>query len=204
MSEKIDAGKALTDKVYSLEEITDALTSKEAKYKSLVPFCQKLLEAFGFRTAPCLSSKYDNIKSIRNLIDFFYNRFKYLHRDKVVPAKNEARDDGTAARFVEARVNASGLSKKQALTECAEIVDTVLSNTGRFELVFSIGFRMFGQEDMVWVTDKAIGIMNKKRFHEIPEHTQKAIEKSNDNFDGIHGIAHLIKENSNGKKEDSK
>jgi hypothetical protein len=194
MSKRLKTGRALKAKVETLEDIFDITVSEEARYASLIPFCREFLEAFDFKVAPeVLKADYKLIRNMPNLIDYFYNRFKYLHSDKKVPAKNDEADRGTAKRFIEARINASGSSREKVIAECAEIIDVVLSNTAKFELVFSIGFRMFGQTDMIWVTDKAIAMMNKVRFDETPEYTKYLQEEANKEFKGPHGITHLIK-----------
>ena len=198
----IEAGKKLRQKVHELEETFDITLTEEAKYAALVPYCCSLLTAFGFRCVPKLSYRYDSITKVDELIDYFYIRFKYLYPDKIVPARDLKRDRGIIKRFIDARINASGIKKSEAIVECAEIIDTILSNARNFELVFVIGLRMFGQQDMLWATEKAVGIMNKKRLHVIPEYIENLIEKANETYDGPHGMLYLLdEENNNGKEE---
>ena len=199
----LEAGKELRQKAHELGETFYITLTEEAKYSALIPYCCKLLSAFGFRYAPKLTSKYNSITKVDELIDYFYMKFKHRYPDKIVPSRNLKRDRGIAKRFIDARMNASSIKKSEAIVECAEIIDTVVSNGRAFELVFVIGFRMFGQQDMLWATEKAIGIMNRKRLHVIPEYVEKLIENANETYDGPHGMLHSIdEEDSNGEKEE--
>jgi hypothetical protein len=60
-------------------------------------------------------------------------------------------------------MDAGNLNKKQALCECAEIINTVFDREDDFNFNLPLSFEMFGQQSAGWITKKAIYIMNSEK-----------------------------------------
>ena len=198
----IESAKALFDKVKELSSSNDMLLNKSDKAEAMVPLCRALLEAYGFKVVAPMTYKYNDIDRLEALIDFFYNSFTRMYPNKITPARNDGRDRKIAKLLIEALSAGGEISKNKAMTEAAKIIEVVLSNPDAFPLVFSIGFRMFGQGDMAWATDKAIGLINVERTYETSEYFERLNELSNETYEGEIGFdLDALEENDNGKKE---
>ena len=126
----------------------------------LVMACIEYLKFKGYKVIQ-LPKGIDTVKSLDDLISFFYSILGRKHPGYVSDYRNIAENRAIAKRFVEARSKTSGISKKEALNECAEIIRTVFNNEYEFNFKHKITFRIFGQDKFGWVTDKAIQIINK-------------------------------------------
>jgi len=200
----IEAGEALKDAVLDIHETVDIAYTSTMRIKSIIPYCIRLLEADGYKVInPVHDDSYSTITKFDDLVEYFYQRYSYLFPEKAVPTRNEKRDKQIISALIKSRQVANGLNRKEAIIECAEIIDVVLSNPNRFKLLFKIGLRMFGQGDMSWATDEAVGIINNKRTYELSSDMLRTIEEGNKAYKGPHGIMHLIeeKERKNGKEE---
>ncbi len=102
-----------------------------------------------------------NISSIDDLIKYFYLLINSKHPNEYVLSYNSGKDRAIAKRFVMNRMAATGANKEYALNECGEIIRTVFEHEQEFKFKYAITFSIFGQDNLKWVTDKAIQIMNK-------------------------------------------
>ena len=128
---------------------------------SLKTTCIAYLKHEGYRIAEPID--YGNeINSMDGLINYFYalldskdnghiNAYRHLERDRIV-----------AKRFIENRMKATGAKKEIAIEECGEIVKTVIENRKKFKFKFGVGFSIFGQAKLGWITDVAVNLINKK------------------------------------------
>jgi predicted RNA-binding protein with PUA domain len=72
---------------------------------------------------------------------------------------------------------ATGASKEYALNECGEIIRTVFEYEKEFKFKYAITFSVFGQDNLKWVTDKAIQIMNRNSQEKEEEDAEILREK---------------------------
>lgn len=128
----------------------------------LVEACIDYLKFSGYKVTKPAKCVYA-INSIDELISFFYILVDVKHPEYVNAHRNVAENRAIAKRFVQSRMEASNINKKEAFNECAEIIDTVFKYEAEFKFKYDISFRLFGQNKLGWVTDKAIQIINQKR-----------------------------------------
>lgn len=191
----IEAGDKLLKKAQKINDTMAIGYTKTDRINDLIPHCIELIKAAGYKVVnPVHSNEYVSIDKLDKLVEYFYQRYDFLYPEKNVPVRNNKRDRAIMSRMIKARQEANGLNKKIAMMECAEIIDTVLSNPNKFKLLFKIGIRVFGQDEMSWVTDEAVGMLNDKKSYELSDELLEKIEEANKTYDGPHGIMHLIEE----------
>ena len=183
MSKAIDRGKDLCDKVSELNEAFDNESSSIEKFRAIIPYCKNFLEECGFKVIPPYRYKYDHIDKLSDLVDFFYEKFRYTYPEKLI-ARNEKLDLKIAKAFVKAIKDKNAVSKKAALTDCAEIIDVVISNANQFEYIFNIGFKVFGQENMSFITERAVRFINIKRDDSISDNMEVLLKEAMSTYDG--------------------
>lgn len=132
----------------------------EGEATQLVKSCIEYLKFRGYKVIQLPKYIYA-ITSLDELVSFFYIMMELKHPGYVSDHRNMAENRAIAKRFVEARIKAGGLNKKEALNECAEIIRTVFTNEHEFNFKHKMTFRLFGQDKLGWVTDKAIQIINR-------------------------------------------
>lgn len=173
----------------------------------LVIACIEYLKFSGYKVVQ-LPKYIRIIKSLDDLISFFYSMLELKHPGHVSDHRNIAENRAIAKRFVEARSKASGINKKGALNECAEIIRTVFNNEYEFNFKYKITFRLFGQDKFGWVTDKAIQIINKNLEVGYEELAEKMREKMIDVQDkkdlGLGDLQEILDklEKDNGRKKE--
>jgi hypothetical protein len=152
------------------------------------------------------SDKYakSSVKNLQDLISLFYG----LLSTKLDKAKRHdsyrnpmVRDLATAKRFVKSRMEANGVSEDLALNECANIIKTVFKHYHEFNFKYDVSFSIFGQQNLAWVTEKAIQILNRKIKEEVADRAearrQEAIATHHSDqlgFDDLDEILKVIKE----------
>ena len=183
MSEAIERGKALIKIVSELSNDFDIERNITSKLKTIIPFCRRFLEECGFKVIAPYRYKYDHIDNINDLIDFFYERFKYAYPNKLI-VRDEKIDLHIAKDFIESLKDRNAISNKAALTDCAEIIDTVIKNAHNFEEIFRLGFRIFGQSNMSYITERAIGIINSDRETNVSDDMERLLKEAIDTYDG--------------------
>ena len=187
-SDAIDAYNALEAKIKELHETTDIAYQTIDKAKAAISSCRDFLIAMGFKVVSPVSFKHEDINSVVNLIDYFYDSFKSKYPKEITPARNDNRDKKIANNLIAALAESGELTKKQALKEAAVIIDTMLSRPKDFPLVMSIGFRILSQGDMVWATEKAIGFINTQRAYKPTAYFEMLNDESNATYDGEIGF----------------
>jgi hypothetical protein len=105
-----------------------------------------------------------SIKCPGDLVDYFYSLLQFHNSGRNIHyTKTFKRDIRSAKNFIKNRQKISGASNKRILQECAAIVKCVVEHEEVFSSISPLhSFDCFGQENMKWVTDKAIGIINKE------------------------------------------
>ena len=129
-------------------------------HTQLVKACIEYLKVSGYKVIQLPKYIY-TIKSLDDLISFFYSMLELKHPGHVSDYRNIAENRAIAKRFVEARGKAGGINKKEALNECAEIIRTIFNHEHEFNFKYKMTIRLLGQDKFGWVTDKAIQIMNR-------------------------------------------
>jgi len=174
-------------------------------YTELENYCKEFLLESGYRVVKPLKARF-KAKREDDLFHLFYDRLKYYHPDLSVYS-NLKRDRAIASRFVKARMELGDISKEYALNECAEIILTVFEHENDFNFNLPLTFEMFGQANCAWITEKAIGIINKKKEKREALIIDKMIEEYNNEYLKKHGIESIallskIEEAEDGKKEE--
>jgi len=120
----------------------------------------------------------NTINNIDDLIKYFYLLVNSMHPEGYVLSCNSGKDRSIAKRFVTNRMIATGASKEYALNECGEIIRTVFEHEDEFKFKYAINFSIFGQDNLRWVTDKAVQLMNKDLQEKEEEDAEKLREKA--------------------------
>ncbi len=130
--------------------------------ENLAKACKKFLIHVGYKVIDPITYTY-NIEKLDDLFHLFYALLEYNHPELVDAHRNMNRDRALAKRFLDSRMDAGNLNKKQALCECAEIIKTVFDREDDFNFNLPLSFEMFGQQSAGWITKKAIYIMNSEK-----------------------------------------
>lgn len=140
----------------------------------------------------------NSINNIDDLIKYFYLLINSKHPDGYILSYNSGKDRAIAKRFVTNRMTATGASKEYALNECGEIIRTVFEHEDEFKFKYAITFSIFGQDNLKWVTDKAVQLMNKglqEREEEDAELLRKKVIAAQDTSDlGFNDLDDLLAE----------
>lgn len=179
----------------------------EGKTTQLVKACIEYLKFSGYKVIRLPKYIY-TVKSLDDLISFFYSMLELKYPGHVSDYRNIAENRAIAKRFVEARSKASGVSKKEALNECAEIIRTVFNHEYGFNFKHKMTFRLFGQDKFGWVTDKAIQIINKNLevgYEELAEKRREEMIDAQDKKDlGFGDLQEILDklEKDNGREKE--
>lgn len=148
------------------------------------------------------------MKSIDDLIRYFYLLANSKHPENYATSYNNSKDRSIAKQFVEGRMNITGAGKDYALNECGEIISTIFDNYDEFNFTYVLSFSIFGQDKLKWVTDRAIQIMNKKLQEQEEKEAevlrQQALDAYADEPAGFSDLDEIFKdmeERKNAKKE---
>jgi len=181
-----------------LNELADAILHNSIIRDQVVETkCVEYLKTLGYKVAKPLSMTYKNIKNVNELVNFFYALVDYHYPSPVGYYRNIPKDRAIAKRFVESRMEASQLSKKDAIKECAFMIDALFKYADEFNFKNNpVSFGIFGQESMGWVTEKLIRIVLKKkeeekeirREHFEKEMLEKVLEEKGDEYLRLEGI----------------
>jgi hypothetical protein len=119
----------------------------------------------------------NSITNVDDLIKYFYLLINSKNSNSYILSYNSGKDRAIAKRFVVNRMAATGASKEYALNECGEIIRTVFEYEKEFKFKYAITFSVFGQDNLKWVTDKAIQIMNRNSQEKEEEDAEILREK---------------------------
>ena len=164
----------LISQIKGVIEELEQPTILERDYGGLIKACIEFLEHQGYKTIRCYYT-YPKIEKLNHLVELFDALMSHHHPDLIAPFRRRGVDMSIAKKFHEARMS-TGLSKKQALLECAEIINTIFKYEGDFNFTMPLTFSMLGQANCGWITDKAIQLMNKKKAKDDDLRAKKAQE----------------------------
>lgn len=174
-------------------------------YTELAKNCKQFLLELGYKVVSPINHRF-KAKKIEDLFNLFYDRLNYYHPDMAGVYRNIDRDRKIASKFVEARMEANGINKEQALGECAEIILNVFEYEEEFNFNLPLTFEMFGQASCGWITDKAVQIINREKEKKDKAIVDKMIDKYNEGYIKKHGIEsiafiNLLEAIEDGEKE---
>lgn len=129
-------------------------------YHMVNKLCSEWLKLNGYSVKEPI--EYPNkIKNLNELISLFYILFQQHYPDYNVPFAGSGRDKKIAKLFIESRMLSDGISKHKAIEQCATLIETVFKHKELFNFDSPPNFGIFGQQNMGWVTTKAIDLLNK-------------------------------------------
>lgn len=176
----------------------------DANVPQLTESCVEYLRNNGYKVVK-LPKCVCPVKSLNDLISLFYNIMELKHPGDIMYYKNGSEDNNIAKMFVASRVKVSGISKKEAFNECAEIIRTIFNHEEEFNFKHRITFKVLGQNKSVWITDKAIQIMNRgldiNREEKAEKMREKMINAQDKNDLGFGDLQEILDklENDNGR-----
>lgn len=148
--------------------------------KELIVACKEFLKCAGYRIIDPIDDKI-NVSTTKDLVDLFYDLKKHSHPEKCSVYRNMVLDLRSVKLFVEARMAAGNIIKKQALKECALIIRTLFVHEKEFKFKYPITLTSLGQKKAGWITEKALEIINKnlynKREREAEDLRQAVLDK---------------------------
>lgn len=165
-------------------------------YTGLEDACKLFLSKREYRIGKL--PKKTNLKKTDDLVEAYYALERYWHNDKPGSYRNLMKDRTTAKRFVEARMEASGVDKVAALNECALIVRTVFRFEKEFNFTMAFSFGMFGQKKCGWITERALSIFQDAKLNS--DYDEIMAEEIADKYfaEHINEITGIINENREG------
>lgn len=194
-----------------IENIKEAISSSDQTVlfinsgtEQLVDACTNYLKFKGYKITKPVDN-ICNVRTIDELICYFYTMLELKHPDCINSYRNMMKNRTIAKKFVEARMVASNINRKEALNECVEIIKTVFKYESEFHFKYEMNFKIFGQNKSGWITDKAIQIMNRELKYKKKANADKKMEEmikaqdtENLGFDNLQDILDKLEKN-NGK-----
>ncbi len=190
----------LLDEKYAQQSLFETFDDKK-----IITACIDYLRVNGYRVVKAPKCSYE-INKLDDLIVLFYNLLEYKFPGVVSRYINFSKDRRIARLFVDSRMAAGNYDEFYAMKECGLIIETIFDNFDRFNLDTSnLGFWIFGQQNLGWVTDVALQIIREKALSK-EEHESDKYSKEVYNwyikthgpdallFDGLKGEAHGEKE----------
>ena len=172
--------------------------------EQMVEACAKYLKFKGYKIIKP-AGNICNVKTMDELICFFYSKLDSKYPEYVNNYRNVVRDRVVAKKFIESRMKVSGINKKEALKECVEIIKTVFDYETEFHFKYEMSFKMFGQDKLGWVTDKAIQIINRELKYKKEDDAERkrdvmigVQDTENLGFDNLDEILEKLEKNKNG------
>ena len=101
----------------------------------LIKACVEYLKFKGYKTIKP-STNVCNVKTLDELICFFYSRLDSKHPEYINSYRSIIKDRVIAKKFIESRMKASDVNKKEALNECVEIIKAIFEPT--FKILMSV------------------------------------------------------------------
>jgi len=161
-----------------LNELSEAILHNSLIRAQIIETkCAEYLKECGYKVVAPVLVTYKNIKNVNELVRFFYVLVDYHYPSPMGYYRNISKDRAIAKRFVENRVEASQISKEDAIKECAFMIESLFKYADEFKFKNNpTSFGIFGQESMGWVTEKLVHIILKKK-EEAKEARREQLEK---------------------------
>jgi hypothetical protein len=142
----------------------DLFASPEEREEQRIGEYKDYLISKGYRVKDPPENQKFNIKTLDELIEFFYSRMSLKHKELKYVSRRKAMDRKIMSDFVKSRM-AKGINKERAIDECAEMIDILFRHEKKFKFkypVLSVG--ILGQKNLSWVTEKIEDFMNSERI----------------------------------------
>lgn len=169
-------------KLVSASQQGDMFGDKQALIKTSVEACAKFLKGQGFSIREPMAYP-DKIIKLDDLLTVFYESVRGLYPSNFVPYYNMKKDRTLAKRFVENRMEHDGVDRINALQQCGLIIQAVFDHPEVFKFDTPPTFGIFGQNEMGWVTERAIQLMNKKVAKDVAFATERAVNKMSEEIE---------------------
>jgi hypothetical protein len=163
----------------SIEDIDQDIFSPKGdnKYDVVIERCKDLLLYKGYKVFDCINYNHINVKSTKDLIEYFYGCLTHYHPEMIKNSIVNMRNDLFIAKhFLKSRMDNRKINKEIALAECIEIITTVFNNEHEFNFDRDLSFSIFGQDKCSWITEKAINIINRERSGKNRDNYKKLIK----------------------------
>jgi hypothetical protein len=192
----------------------ELFASREELEAKRIEDCKEFLISKGYRVEDPPKSLNFNIKTLDELIEFFYSRMSLKHPELKHVSRRKVVDRKIMHDFVKSRM-IKGINKERAIDECAGMIEILFKFEDRFRFkypVLSIG--ILGQGKLAWVTEKIDDFILQERIKERYRKRQefnKRIDKKQeieileDSFTTKDELDQLLKEmeERNGKESQS-
>lgn len=185
MSKFSDDIKLLKQAIENLEA-NNFLIPEESRFNSVLKECTTLLKGNGYSVKK-LPARLKTVKSLKALVDQFYLVLKFHHRD-TIPFRDDKVDLAIAKALVNKVMKLAELEYNLAINLASNLIDIIF----KFEHEFNFdpgslySFRVFGQDKMSWVTEKAIRIYNREANNE--EELMRLADKATEAYERKHNI----------------
>ena len=140
-------------------------TEEEREEKKIEKYREFLIEK-GFRVENPPKSLKFNIKTLDELINFFYSRMSLKHPDLKLVKRNFGRDRKIASAFVKSR-REKGINRQRAYSESAELIEILFREEERFKFKYPVkSIGILGQKNLRWVTEKLENMWLREKIYE--------------------------------------
>lgn len=142
----------------------DLFASPEEMEEQRIEDCKQFLINKGYRVEDPPDRLKFNIKTLDELIEFFYGRMSLKHKELKFISRRKVMDRKIMSEFVKSRMN-KGISRERAMDECAEMIDILFEHEEKFNFkypVLSVG--ILGQRNLAWVTEKLEDFLLRQRI----------------------------------------
>jgi len=148
--------------IYELEKNTP-LISEESRFELLLKECITVLKRHQYVVKKIQKTKY-GVSSNSDLVDLFYYRLAENYPN-IVPYRDKIIDLSIAKEFISHVMEMTGFEYKDALSFCVDVVEIVFEYKDEMGIDPNLmcNFRVFGQGNMSWVTEKAVYIYNREK-----------------------------------------
>jgi len=155
--------------------------------------CVKFLKGQGYGVRPPMSYPV-KITKLDEIISTFYSDLNNSYEKHLLPSSNKKRDRATAKAFIEKRMEADKISRYDAMQQCALIVKTVFRTPDVFKFETPPTFGIFGQAEMGWITERAIGIINDQITKDKLAATEKSVDEMTERIEKKYTMGYSLEE----------
>ena len=134
------------------------------------------------------------ITKLDEIISMFYDFLSTAYQKHLLPPSNIMRDRAIAKAFIEKRMEADKISRKDAMQQCALIVQTVLRTPEVFKFETPPTFGIFGQAEMGWITERAIKIINEQITKDQKFAVEKAVDEMTESIEKNYKMGYSLEE----------
>ena len=158
-----------------------------------IKMCVKFLKGQSYSVRPPIGYPV-KITKLDEIISMFYGFLSNTYQKHLLPPSNIKRDRAIAKAFIEKRMEVEKISRKDAMQQCALIVQTVLRTPEVFKFETPPTFGIFGQAEMGWITERAIRIINEQITKDNEIAAEKAIDKMTERIEKKYTMGYSLEE----------